>query len=38
MAAMAFPAREERAYGDGAGAYSRRATAISALGAIGWYS
>lgn len=38
MAAMAFPAREERAYGDGAGAYSRRVTAISALGAIGWYS
>jgi len=38
MASMAMPAREERAYGDGAGAYSRRATGVSALGAVGWYS
>lgn len=37
MAAMAFPAREERAYGDGAGAYWRRATGIKAMGAIGMY-
>jgi hypothetical protein len=37
MAAMAFPAREERAYGDGSGAYSRRVAGIKALGKIGAY-
>jgi hypothetical protein len=37
MAAMAFPAREERAYGDGSGAYSRRVAGINALGKIGAY-
>ena len=37
-AGMTMPGKEERAYGDGAGAYSRRATAIWALGNIGYYS
>ncbi len=36
-AGMTMPGKEERAYGDGAGAYSRRATAIWALGNIGYY-
>jgi hypothetical protein len=36
-AGMAMPGKEERAYGDGAGAYSRRATAIWALGNMGYY-
>ena len=37
-AGMTMPGKEERAYGDGAGAYSRRATAIWALGNVGYYS
>ncbi|HEX6024637.1 MAG TPA: hypothetical protein VFZ00_21790 [Solirubrobacter sp.] len=37
VAAMAFPAVEERAYGDGAGAYSRRAFAIKTAGDLGLY-
>jgi hypothetical protein len=37
-AGMTMPGKEERAYGDGAGAYSRRATAIWALGKVGYYS
>ncbi|HWK29211.1 MAG TPA: hypothetical protein VNS09_21795 [Solirubrobacter sp.] len=37
VAAMAFPAVEERAYGDGAGAYGRRASAIRTAGSIGLY-
>jgi hypothetical protein len=36
-AGMTMPGKEERAYGDGAGAYSRRATAIWALGKVGYY-
>ena len=36
-AGMTMPGKEERAYGDGAGAYSRRANAIWALGKIGYY-
>ncbi len=36
-AGMTMPGKEERAYGDGAGAYSRRATAIWALGNMGYY-
>jgi hypothetical protein len=36
-AGMTMPGKEERAYGDGAGAYSRRATAIWALGKMGYY-
>jgi len=36
-AGMTMPGKEERAYGDGAGAYSRRATAIWALGNVGYY-
>ena len=35
-AGMTMPGKEERAYGDGAGAI-RRATAIWALGNIGYY-
>ena len=38
IAAMAFPDVEERAYGDGAGAYRRRAMAIRAAGAAGLYT
>jgi len=37
VAAMAFPAVEERAYGDGAGAYGRRAWAIRKTGDLGLY-
>ena len=36
-AGMTMPGKEERAYGDGVGAYSRRATAIWALGNMGYY-
>jgi hypothetical protein len=36
-AGMTYPGKEERAYSDGAGAYSRRALAISALGTVGYY-
>jgi hypothetical protein len=36
-AGMTMPGKEQRAYGDGAGAYSRRATAIWALGKVGYY-
>lgn len=36
-AGMTMPGKEERAYGDGAGAYSRRATAVWALGKLGYY-
>ncbi len=36
-AGMTMPGKEERAYGDGAGAYSRRANAIWALGNMGYY-
>ena len=37
-AAMAFPAREERAYGDGASLYLERANAIKAKGEDGEYA
>lgn len=37
-AGMTMPGKEERAYGDGAPAYSRRAMAISVLGNLGYYS
>ena len=36
-AGMTYPGKEERAYGDGAGAYTRRATAVWALGKLGAY-
>ena len=36
-AGMTMPGKEERAYGDGAGAYTRRANAIWALGKMGYY-
>ena len=34
---MTMPGKEERAYGDGAFAYLRRALAIMALGDLGYY-
>jgi hypothetical protein len=36
-AGMTMPGKEERAYGDGANAYWRRATAIWSLGKLGYY-
>jgi hypothetical protein len=36
-AGMTMPGKEERAYGDGANAYSRRANAIWTLGQMGYY-